>query len=490
MFEGKIKHVHLIGIGGSGMSGIAKVLLAIGYKVTGSDIRSTAITEDIERSGGKVYIGHNASNIEGADVVVVSSAIKEGNIEVEAAYKKRIPVIPRAEMLGELMRLKYGIAVAGAHGKTTTTSMISLVLTKAGLDPTVVIGGIFNNISSPAKFGNGKYMVAETDESDGSFLNISPIIAVVTNIDAEHLDFYESLDRIKEDFLRFINKVPFYGCSVLCIDDENIEKILSGVTRRFILYGLSPKAEVRGDNLNLMGNGTEFDVFSKDKKLGRIYIKVPGLHYVRNALAAVAVGLELGIEFEKIKTALENYSGVKRRFQLRGQTPDGIVVMDDYAHHPAEIKATLEALRIGRPDNRVIAVFQPHRYTRTKFLWPKFGEAFDLADLVVVTEIYPAGEAPIPGVSSGLIVDCIKRRDPMKVEYVSSLEDAVNYLCVVQKPGDVIITLGAGDVWTVGVEFLQRYKSQNKEETQSYKDKKADKEDLKFYHGCLTNLSA
>lgn len=445
------QHIHLIGIGGSGMSGIAEVLLNLGYKVSGSDIHLSEVTKRLEKLGGKIYEGHNTSNIKDVDVVVYSSAISRDNPEVSYARDKRIPVIPRAEMLAELMRLKYGIAIAGAHGKTTTTSMISLVLTKAGLDPTVVVGGRFNDIGSNARLGNSEFMVVETDESDGSFLKLSPIIEVITNIDPEHLDFYANLEEIKRAFLTFMNKIPFYGKVIFCQDCKNICDLKEKIERKFTSYGLSDKADIRATEVALYDLYSEYNLVVGDKKLDRLRVNIPGIHYLSNSLAAVAVGLELKIDLSVIKEALANYSGVHRRFEIKAKVNDTLII-DDYAHHPTEIKATLATLKLKKP-KRIIAVFQPHRYTRTKILAQEFGQAFTDADLVIVTSIYAAGEKPIAGVDASLIIDSLIKGGHPKVMFINSFLQIIEFLKSIITPHDAIITLGAGDIWKVGEEL-------------------------------------
>jgi len=446
MFK-KIQNIHFIGIGGSGMSGIAEVLLNLGYTVTGSDMVETEITKRLQGLGGRIYIGHSQKNIEDADVVVYSSAVSKENPEVLSAKEKRIPIIPRAEMLAELMRLKYGIAVAGAHGKTTTTSMISIVLSTAGLDPTVVIGGRFNDIGSNARLGSSEYLVAESDESDGSFLKLSPIIAVVTNIDEEHLDYYQDISQIKDTFLQFMNKVPFYGSVILCLDNENLQAVIDKIERRVITYGLTKEAQIRAEDILFDGFSSEFTVIFEGNTLGRIRLKVPGIHYVSNALAAVAVGLDLEIEFEKILDALGAYSGVQRRFQITGEA-NGVTIIDDYAHHPTEIAATLVAIKSTK--RRVVAVFQPHRYTRTKALSKGFGQCFNDADMVIVTNIYGAGEKPIEGVDASLVVKSLVEAGHSRVIFLQTFEEIIDFLHRFICPQDVVVTLGAGNIWKVG----------------------------------------
>lgn len=456
MFK-KTAHIHFVGIGGSGMSGIAEVLINLGYVVSGSDAAISEITKRLKNLGARFFLGHDASNIKGADVVVCSSAIALDNVEVTEAIANGIPVIPRAEMLAELMRLKYGIAVAGSHGKTTTTSMISLILSKGGLDPTVVVGGRFNDIGSNAKLGNSEYMVVETDESDGSFLRLSPIIAVVTNIDMEHLDYYKDLEDIQNAFVHFMNKVPFYGRVILCLDSIPVCQIKNKVHRQITTYGLNKESDVRAEHIVLKGFYSEYNLIYHGRNLGRINLNIPGLHYVNNSLAAIAVGLELGVRFETIVEALSEYSGVQRRFQIKGDV-NRVLVMDDYAHHPSEIKCTLEALRIERENKRIITIFQPHRYSRTKSLAQEFGNVFNQAQIVVVTDIYPAGEKPINGVSASLIVENLIKSGHPQVMYIHQFEDIVNFLVNTLQQDDLVITLGAGNVWKIGEMLIQKLK--------------------------------
>ena len=436
------------------MSGIAEVLHNMEYLVTGSDVAVSETTRHLEGLGIRVFIGHQAEYIRGADVVIRSSAVTSDNPEVLAARQQLIPVIPRAEMLAELMRLKYGVAVAGTHGKTTTTSMVATILAEGGLDPTIVIGGRLGSLGANAKLGRGDFLVAEADESDGSFLKLSPTMAVVTTIDAEHLDYYRDLAHIQETFLQFINKVPFYGSAILCLDQENIQGLLPHVEKRFITYGLGTQADITAREITLQGMGSEFVVAARQKDLGKFRVRVPGAHNVSNALAAVAVGLDLEIELKVIRGALEEFAGVDRRFQVKGEAR-GILVVDDYGHHPAEIQATLDAAKVsfGR---RVVAVFQPHRYTRTKFLLRDFFTAFYQADLVVMTEIYPAGEPIIPGVSGRQIAEGCLEHGHRGVTFIPEKEDIPEFLLPVLDSGDLVITMGAGDVWKVGEELLLR----------------------------------
>ncbi|MBI4268823.1 MAG: UDP-N-acetylmuramate--L-alanine ligase, partial [Candidatus Rokubacteria bacterium] len=394
----RYRQIHFVGIGGSGMSGIAEILLNLGYRVTGSDQRRSEVVERLATLGAKIFIGHAAAHVEGAHVVVYSSAVSRDNIEVQVARQQQIPTIPRAEMLAELMRLKYGIAVAGTHGKTTTTSMVGAVLAEGRYDPTIVVGGRVTSLGSNARLGQGDYLVAEADESDGSFLKLAPTIAVVTTIDAEHLDHYGSLDAIREAFVAFVNKVPFYGAAVLCLDQPNIQMLLPRIEKRSITYGLESGADLVARRLHLAGMTSRFEVSHRGSPLGECTLRVPGRHNVQNALAAVGVGLDLEIPFATIQRALAGFAGVQRRFQVRGSAR-GVTVVDDYGHHPAEIRATLAAAKAGF-DCRLVTVFQPHRYTRTQHLHQEFLTAFNQADALVVLDIYPAGEAPIPGVTA------------------------------------------------------------------------------------------
>lgn len=447
-------HIHFVGIGGIGMSGIAELLLNLGYRVSGSDLQSSDITRRLERLGGRIFIGHSANQIEKADVVVTSSAIRADNPEVAAADKAAVPVIPRAEMLAELMRLKYSIAIAGAHGKTSTTSIVASVLEKGGLDPTVVIGGKLKSIGVNAVLGKGDFIVAEADESDGSFLKMSPAIAVVTNIDREHLDFYEGLDEIKEAFLAFIDRIPFYGLAVLCLDNEPVQNIIPKIRKRFTTYGLSVQADIQAKDLKFEGLKSLFTIFHLEKELGPVTLNMPGLHNVYNAMASIAVGIELGIEFSVIQDALATLQGVQRRLEVKGEV-QGISVVDDYGHHPTEIKTTLQAIRESWPGRRLIVVFQPHRYTRTKALFEDFSRAFYQSDMLLVLPIYSAGEPVIPDVEADRLSEAIQRHGHKEVTYRDSFESACTFLKDALKEGDILLTLGAGDVWKVGEMVLK-----------------------------------
>ncbi|MGZ3493515.1 MAG: UDP-N-acetylmuramate--L-alanine ligase [Thermodesulfobacteriota bacterium] len=452
--RGKIQHIHFVGIGGIGMSGIAEVLLNLGYQVSGSDTRETEVTRRLQSLGAKVSYGHRRENLKEADVVVTSSAIRKGNPEVEAAEERLIPVIPRAEMLAELMRMKIGIAIAGTHGKTTTTSLISTVLAAGGLDPTVVIGGRLNSIGSNARLGQGQYLVAEADESDGSFLKLMPTIAVVTNIDPEHLDYYNGIDEIKETFLSFLDKIPFFGLAVLCLDHPNIQSLLPRLKKRFTTYGLTTQADYQAKEIVFEGLSTSFDVVHRRREIGRLSLRMPGLHNVYNALATLATAFELDIPFQVVQETLRDFSGIQRRFQIKGEKK-GILVVDDYGHHPVEIMATLKAARTGWA-KRIIAVFQPHRYTRTQALFKDFLTAFYDADVLVLTDIYPAGEDRIEGVESKALFEGLREYGHKDVTYLSDKKEIVEHLLHVISPGDLVITLGAGDIWQVSEELVNR----------------------------------
>ncbi|MGA2192639.1 MAG: UDP-N-acetylmuramate--L-alanine ligase [Nitrospirota bacterium] len=451
----KFQRIHFVGIGGVGMSGIAEVLLNLGYKVSGSDLKDSDTTRRLESLGAKIYIGHEGDNVDASHLVVISSAVKDDNPEVKEAKARQISVIPRAEMLAELMRLKYGILVAGAHGKTTTTSMVATVLAKCGMDPTVVIGGKLNSLGAGAKLGQGEFIVAEADESDGSFLLLSPTIAVVTNIDAEHLDYYKKgIEEIKEAFLTFINKVPFYGLAVLCLDIVHIQDLIPRIKKRYATYGLSAQADIYARGVEFSGMGSRFEVFHKGQSLGMFQLSVPGMHSVYNSLAAVAVGLELELPVETIREALKEFGGLHRRFYVKGEAK-GVMVVDDYGHHPTEIKATLAGAKAGW-DRRTVVVFQPHRYTRTRDLMREFFTAFNQADRLVVMDIYPAGEKPIDGVNARTLLEGIKSRGHKDAVFIPDHEGAADWLMKNVMPGDILITLGAGDVWKVGEAVLGR----------------------------------
>ena len=454
MFK-RYQQIHFVGIGGSGMSGIAEILLNLGYRVTGSDQKRNDAVERLAELGAKVFIGHAATNVEGAHVVVYSSAVSRENVEVQAARQQQIPAIPRAEMLAELMRLKYGIAIAGTHGKTTTTSMVGAVLAEGRYDPTIVVGGRVTSLGSNARLGQGEFLVAEADESDGSFLKLAPTIAVVTTIDAEHLDHYGNLDAIRDAFVAFVNRVPFYGSAVLCLDEPNIQRLIPRIEKRIVTYGLESGADLVARRVRLTGMTSRFEVFHRLSLLGELTLQIPGRHNVLNALAAVGVGLDLEIPFAAIQKALAGFSGVQRRFQIRGEAA-GVTVVDDYGHHPAEIRATLAAAKSGF-ERRVVTVFQPHRYTRTLHLREEFLTAFNLADVLIVMDIYAAGEAAIPGVTAEDLADGIRAHGQRDVTYLGSDRTrVVEHLSEIVRRGDLVITLGAGDVSQLGPELLKR----------------------------------
>jgi UDP-N-acetylmuramate--alanine ligase len=450
---GKIQKLHFVGIGGIGMSGIAELLLNLGYQVSGSDLRRSPITDRLAALGGTIHIGHSAAHVAGTNVVIISSAVRSDNVEVVEAKRLQIPVIPRAEMLAELMRLKYGVAVAGSHGKTTTTSMIATVLVNGGFDPTAVIGGRLNAFGSNAKLGKGDFLVAEADESDGSFLKLSPAIAVVTNIDREHLDHYENLSEIQAAFVAFVNKVPFYGAAVLCLDDPNVQAIIPQIERRIVTYGTSNQADLVASHVEFQGFGTSCQVRRKGNLLGALHLRIPGEHGILNSLAAVVTGLELEIPFEKIAAALASFQNADRRFQVKGRK-ENVLVVDDYGHHPTEIVATLSAAR-RCCDRRIVAVFQPHRYTRTKALEEDFARSFYHADVLLVLPIYAASEEPIPGITAERLVDQLKKFGHRDVTYAPDFACTLELLKAKLQEGDLLLTLGAGDVWKVGEEFLK-----------------------------------
>ncbi len=450
----KIEHIHFVGIGGIGMSGIAEVLLNLGYHISGSDIKETEVTRRLQALGCEISYGHRKENVREVDVVVISSAIRQGNPEVEVAEQRLIPVIPRAEMLAELMRMKIGIAIAGTHGKTTTTSLIATVLAAGGFDPTVVIGGRLNSIGSNARLGQGDFLVAEADESDGSFLKLMPTIAVVTNIDPEHLDYYHGIDEIKETFLSFLNKIPFYGLAVLCLDHPNIQSLIPRLKKRFTTYGLTTQADFQAKEIAFEGLSTTFDVLHHQEEIGRLRIQMPGLHNVYNALATLATAFELDIPFPVVQETLRDFSGIQRRFQIKGEKK-GILIVDDYGHHPVEIMATLRAARAGW-ERRIVAVFQPHRYTRTQALFHDFLTAFNEANVLILTDIYPAGEDRIDGVEARALFEGIREYGHKDVTYIADKKEIVDHLLRVTTPGDLVITLGAGDIWQVSEELVKR----------------------------------
>lgn len=456
MFE-KYRVIHFVGIGGVGMSGIAEVLANLGYEVTGSDLRESETTERLSAIGIKISVGHREENIDGAHVVVVSSAVSAENPEVVAARRQNIPVIPRAEMLAELGRLKYGILVAGAHGKTTTTSLISTVLGHGCLDPTIIIGGKLKGIGTNARLGRGEFLVAEADESDGSFLKLSPTIAVVTNIDREHMDFFRDMRTLKEAFLSFINKVPFYGVSFICAENPHLNELIPGIHRRFLTYGLSASSDIHASNIERGFMSTSFDVVHRNSMIGRFTLPLPGVHNVLNALACIGVASELKIDTRKIKEALASFSGIQRRFEFKGEAK-GIRVYDDYGHHPTEIRATisaaLENMKYHGENSRLFVIFQPHRYSRTADLMEEFPICLKGPDVLVLLDIYAAGEKPMEGTHSKVLYEKVRGKGN-NVSYFSDKEKALRFILSELKQNDILLTLGAGDVWKLGERALE-----------------------------------
>jgi UDP-N-acetylmuramate--alanine ligase len=449
---GKIKRIHFVGIGGIGMSGIAEVLLNMGYEISGSDIGESATVKRLKDLGADITIGHSADNIEGSGVVVISSAIRADNPEVLRAKEINIPVISRAEMLAELMRLRYGIAVAGSHGKTTTTSMTAAVLSYGKLDPTIVVGGKVKAMGTNARLGKGDFMVVEADESDGSFLRLSPVISVLTNIDEEHMDYYKDMDELENAFMTFLDKIPFYGLSVLCIDCPRTKELSKDFKKRFITYGFDEEAELRAEDVTISGFETRFNVFLKDSHLGSVTLHVPGRHNAQNALAAIAVGMELGMSFEDVARGLSEFKGIDRRLQVKGEGR-GVTVIDDYAHHPREIEVTISAVKESQ-SGRVVVIFQPHRYSRTKLLFEEFVEVLSRADMLYIMDIYSAGEDPIDGITSQKLFQSLKETGHQNVQYLNG-DNIVSSVIDNLKPQDVVLTLGAGNVWAVGEKIVE-----------------------------------
>jgi UDP-N-acetylmuramate--alanine ligase len=449
-------HVHFVGIGGIGMSGIAEVLLNQGYRVSGSDLKASEITRRLERLGATIFEGHRAENLVQADVVVISSAVRKDNPEVITARQRKIPVIPRAEMLAELMRLKYAVAVAGSHGKTTTTSMVATVLSAAGLDPTAVVGGKVNVLDSNAKLGKSELMVVEADESDGSFLHLHPSISVVTNIDPEHMDHYGTLDNLKDAFTAFCNRVPFYGLNVLCLDNPNVQSLLPRLEKRFVTYGSSHMADYRLEGIRLEGFTTRFEAFRRDEPLGEFRVRMVGAHNALNALAVIAVAEEMDIPLDVVRSALSEFGGVQRRFTVRGEVA-GVTVVDDYGHHPTEVQATLAGARraFGK---RLVVAFQPHRYTRTHDLLKEFATSFNDADVVYVTSVYAAGEERIPGATGDALAEAVRAHGHRDVTFVEKRTDLARTLLPRLREGDIVLTLGAGDITQVGPELVELLK--------------------------------
>lgn len=453
---GRTKHIHMVGIGGIGMSGMAEILLLRGYRVSGSDNSVSETTNRLKKLGATIYKGHSASNIEGADVVVYTSAVKaEDNEETREAIARQIPVIKRSEMLAELMRMKYGIGIAGTHGKTTTTTMTGHVVQDGSFDPTIIVGGRVHSFDKTnAVVGKGDIIIVEADEYDRTFLSLSPSMAIITNIEAEHLDIYKDLDDVKDAFVQFANKVPFYGAVIVCLDDPEVRSILPRIKRRTISYGYNPQAQVRATNISQESFNSTFTVIFEKEDLGEIKLMAPGDHNIKNALASVAVGIELGIPFKKIKSGLERFSGVFRRFQHKLNTEE-LIVIDDYAHHPTEVQATIQAARKGWPARRIVAVFQPHLYSRTEQMYKEFGLSFFDAEVLVITDIYPSREKPIEGVTGELIADTAKNYGHKHVIYVKEKSELPEKLKEITKGGDIVITMGAGDIYRYGEKFVE-----------------------------------
>jgi UDP-N-acetylmuramate--alanine ligase len=449
---GKTRHIHFVGIGGIGMSGIAEILLNLGFTVSGSDLEKSSLTERLAARGATIRIGHSAKNIARSDVVVVSSAIGAGNPEVVAARRRGIPIIPRTYMLGELMRIRTGVAVAGAHGKTTTTSLVAAVLQEAGLDPTIVVGGRVKSLSANVRLGQGEFLVAEADESDGNFVHLTPVFAIITNIDAEHLDFYGRLEAIYDAFVEFSRRVPFYGAVICCVDDPRVRTILPRIDRRLWTYGFGPEADLRGEVVEAGPGGSRFAYTAKGKRRGRLHLRIPGVHNVLNALGVCALAEELDIERRHLKNAFASFEGVARRFEIKGER-NGILFVDDYGHHPTEIAATIRTARENYR-RRVVVVFQPHRYTRTRDLHEQFGVSFREADELFIADIYPAGERPIPGISAELIYRAVVHEGKPRVFYVPGWDDLKQAVRESIRPGDLVLTLGAGNIYKLGEELL------------------------------------
>lgn len=448
MYRGRIKKIHFIGIGGSGMSGIAEVLLNMGYKVRGSDLRFSEATKRLGALGADIKIGHAADNINDADCVVYSSAVSMDNPEIEEAASRQIPIIGRAEMLAELMRMKHGVLVAGTHGKTSTTSMIASILEKAGFDPTFVTGGKINAFGTNARLGTGDYIVAEADESDGSFLKLSPTLAVVTNIDREHMDYYKDMEEVRTAYVDFMNKVPFYGCCVICMDHPFIQRLLPDIKRRTLTFGLTRQADIYAENLEYSELSSSFDLFYRERSLGKVTVNSPGRYNVYNALAAAAAAWEMEVDFESIKEGLAEFKGVARRFEVKGISGD-VMVVDDYGHHPVEIRAVLRAVRDAW-QRRPVVVFQPHRYSRTQDLFEDFLSAFNDAEKLIITEVYSAGEERIEGFGGEELYKAVREHGHKDIAFIPDINAIPGYLKEVVKPGDMVITLGAGDIWKVG----------------------------------------
>jgi UDP-N-acetylmuramate--alanine ligase len=457
MFRGRVRSIHFVGIGGIGMSGIAEVLLAHGFEVSGSDLRESDTVSRLRSLGATIQLGHRSDNVSGADVLVFSSAVKRDNPELLAARQLSIPVIPRAEMLAELMRLKDGIAIAGSHGKTTTTSLVATVLREAGLDPTVVIGGKLNALGTNAARGAGNLLVTEADESDGSFLHLTPAIAVITNIDAEHLDFYGDHEHVKQAFVSFANRVPFYGLVIACLDHPHVQDVLPRIDKRIATYGLAVQAEYRAKDPVIKGLRTSFEVVRRGESLGTFEVRMPGIHNVLNALATIAVVDELGVPLDQVKRSLASFTGVQRRFTVVGEHA-GVTIVDDYGHHPAEVQVTLEAAQraYGR---RLLVAFQPHRYSRTQHCFDELTRAFNRADVLLLCDVYAAGEEPIAGADSATLAEAVRAHGHRDVSHVPRVDDLAEALAARARPGDVVITMGAGNITQVGRTLLSQLQS-------------------------------
>ncbi|MEX2456739.1 MAG: UDP-N-acetylmuramate--L-alanine ligase [Balneolaceae bacterium] len=453
---GRTKHIHMVGIGGIGMSGIAEILLLRGYKVTGSDNSASETTQRLEELGAVIYKGHDASNIEGADVVVYTSAVKaEENVETRESLNRMIPTIKRSEMLAELMRMKYGIGIAGTHGKTTTTTMTGHVVQDGNFDPTIIVGGRVHSFDKTnAVVGKGDIIIVEADEYDRTFLRLSPSMAVITNIEAEHLDIYEDLDDVKEAFIEFANKVPFYGVVIVCLDDENVRSILPRIERRTLSYGFTPQAQIRAVNIEQNGFKSIFTVMNGEEILGEVSLNAPGEHNIKNALASIAVGIELNMSFEQIQSGMDRFKGVFRRFQPKLDTEE-LLVIDDYAHHPTEVQASIKGAKRGWEDRRIVAVFQPHLYSRTQDMYKEFGLSFFDAEVLIVTDVYPSREKPIEGVTGKLISDTAKKYGHRDVHYLEDKNELPSKLKEIVQPGDIVITMGAGDIYKYGEDFVE-----------------------------------
>ncbi|MCK4667591.1 UDP-N-acetylmuramate--L-alanine ligase [Candidatus Dependentiae bacterium] len=456
MFLG-IKNIHFVGIGGSGMCGIAEILHNLGFKVTGSDLSESETVAHLRELGIPVFIGHSEKNLGDAEVLVKSTAVPETNPEIQEGFRKKIPVIRRAEMLGELMRLKEGIAVAGTHGKTTTTSMVATIMHFAKLDPTIIIGGRLSLIESHAKLGKSEFLVAEADESDGSFLSLLPSIGIITNIDNDHLDFYESFSKIKDAFISFANNVPFYGFVCICLDCENIQEILPHLTKFYITYGIETNADFQARDIKFDYKSTTYNLYFKNELLGGIKLQVPGKATVLNSLAAIATSHELGINFKTYSKGISKYQGLHRRMEFMGKCK-GAMVFNDYGHHPTEVKVTLQTFKQIKK-NRLIAVFQPHRYSRTKLLLDDFGKSFYNADILYITDIYPAGEKPIRGISGKLLAETVKKFGFKNIKFISDKNKLLKILIKTCQPDDIILFLGAGDIWKVGLDLIDSKES-------------------------------